>query len=921
MDGDHAEPTALAPFGEAGAGEGKIQRPIGIASDGKGNLYVVDRENNRVLKFDESGKFLMQFGSAGSANGQFNEPREIAVSAAGNIWVSELGNKRLQQFTPSGVFIRKITYSGFVMPYGLAAGPSEVLWVSDLGAHALFRFKEDGSFVGTSGTHENLTLDSPQGLATDAKGNAWLVDNGLNKVLKFSPTGDLLMQFGSSGSGSGQLKTPVAIAVAPSGNILISENLNNRIQQFQPNGRYLRKFGSLGAGNNQFSEPRGIALGAGGTAFIADAANHRITRWTHPELDAQSGVVKVEVKVDNEAPKAFYDQACAERDCSKSGELLFNSSFYSTGQHKVVVTATDGVKLTTPKELIVNTVKDATKPALTATSPFFTAPAGWVEQKSYSYTATAKDPGGYGVTSLELKIDGKTVSSSSQACPNGGCERTLSGTLNMANYKGGAHPAELIATDAAGLKEKKVWTVNVAPKGTIPAAEAEDTIEAAEETSGEAILLPAPETQTPEEKKAPPILNQDGEEISSENTFVESTMTTDPSKGFQLLTSEGLVSITPVGTGGTPTQPTPGEEAGVSGNTGPGVDTSFRPIYDGGLQFQQIRTIAAPEEYTWKVNMFDNQVLQQIDARTAEVYEIDEQEVKHPAFNIRAEFAHDAVGTAVPTSLTVSGTNLITLKVQYRAGNPAAGGAPFVYPITAGTGWEGGFVTEYVDIPDEPKPKTLAEKLAIELAARTTTIIGPPEPVPASEAEGGASSSSVPELRRQFSRSACGHNFEWYEGKEGTESIAFGKGMCGNAFDPNDHPKHIVWRGGMKGAFLYRPGIKVRHNDAHACTKDTPGYSVISDYVVKAANECQFGPKTSDGNGGIHSEAGHYLRAQAHWELGHRGRCYSTEGPIECPPDVNNPWVWEDRALELHLWPSGNVDLTVGAGNHPAPPN
>jgi hypothetical protein len=345
-----------------------------------------------------------------------------------------------------------------------------------------------------------------------------------------------------AGGGLGSPTAPIRDVADPAPQVVVKSP-----PLFQTNGTYLKKFGASGTGTSQFQEPRGLALDSSGTLVVADAGNHRVSRWSHPNHDPQSGVTKVEVKVDNEAPNVFYNQPCAERDCSAAGGLLFNSGFYATGQHKVIVTATDGVKLTTPKELIVSTVKDTIKPTLTATSPFFTAPEGWVEQKSYSYAATAKDPGGYGITSLVLKIDGSTVNSVSQTCPNGGCEKSLSGSINMANYKGGAHPAELIATDGAGLKETKAWTVNVAPKGNVPAAEAEDTLEAVEETGGQSVLAPDPTTESLGEE-APPILKQSGTAIHSEGAPVESTMTSNPADGFTLNTSEGPVSITPVGT-------------------------------------------------------------------------------------------------------------------------------------------------------------------------------------------------------------------------------------------------------------------------------------------------------------------------------------------------------------------------------------
>ena len=149
----------------------------------------------------------------------------------------------------------------------------------------------------------------------------------------------------------------------------------------------------------------------------------------------------------------------------------------------------------------------------------------------------------------------------------------------------------------------------------------------------------------------------------------------------------------------------------LNGSSSASAEPSGVPPYDGGMTFTQIAGPTAPEEYSWEVVLSDEQRLEQIDERRAEVYK-EADEVKHLAFVIYAEPAHDAVGSAVPTTLAVSGANIVTLTVHHRAGNPAAGGAAFVYPVTQGAGWEGGFQTDYVDIPDEPGPEELASEPA-----------------------------------------------------------------------------------------------------------------------------------------------------------------------------------------------------------------
>lgn len=111
--------------------------------------------------------------------------------------------------------------------------------------------------------------------------------------------------------------------------------------------------------------------------------------------------------------------------------------------------------------------------------------------------------------------------------------------------------------------------------------------------------------------------------------------------------------------------------------------------------FPAIYSPAEPEEFSFEVTLGEEQELRQINEQEIGVYYSE----GHPAFSIQAMAAHDAVGATVPTTIRKTDENVITLTVHHREGNPAAGGAPFVYPIVAGVGWEGGFVTTIVEMP------------------------------------------------------------------------------------------------------------------------------------------------------------------------------------------------------------------------------
>lgn len=120
------------------------------------------------------------------------------------------------------------------------------------------------------------------------------------------------------------------------------------------------------------------------------------------------------------------------------------------------------------------------------------------------------------------------------------------------------------------------------------------------------------------------------------------------------------------------------------------------PAYDGDMTFRMIHGPEDPEEFSWQVMLNGDQELEAIDDQHVEIYYT---EGHHPALEISAEAAHDADGSDVPTTLSVSGDSIITLTVHHRDGDPNKGGSPFAYPILAGPGWEGGYQTFIVTGP------------------------------------------------------------------------------------------------------------------------------------------------------------------------------------------------------------------------------
>jgi DNA-binding beta-propeller fold protein YncE len=85
-------------WGSLGDGNGQFNDAAGIGADALGHIYVVDRGNDRIEKFDSNGKFITAWGSLGAGNGQFNKISDVTVGLAGKVYVSDYGNNNIQVF-------------------------------------------------------------------------------------------------------------------------------------------------------------------------------------------------------------------------------------------------------------------------------------------------------------------------------------------------------------------------------------------------------------------------------------------------------------------------------------------------------------------------------------------------------------------------------------------------------------------------------------------------------------------------------------------------------------------------------------------------------------------------------------------------------------------------------------------------------
>ena len=142
-----------------------------------------------------------------------------------------------------------------------------------------------GLFVLPHGIHVdadgNVWVTDSQGTQDGTKGH---------QVIKFTPEGEVLLtlgQAGMTGSEPGLLNEPCDVITAPNGDIFVSdghsgqnaeppEGSTGRIIKFSPEGEYIMEWGQIGDATGEFRTPHGMAFDSQGRLFVADRGNHRI---------------------------------------------------------------------------------------------------------------------------------------------------------------------------------------------------------------------------------------------------------------------------------------------------------------------------------------------------------------------------------------------------------------------------------------------------------------------------------------------------------------------------------------------------------------------------------------------------------------------------------------------------------------------
>jgi len=248
-------------WGSRGSGDRQFKVPYSIGIDSQHKIYVVDRENHRIQKFDTNGTFIAKGGNGrGSSNNQFDSPEDIVFSPFG-IFVADTGNDRILKFNSNFTLVNKWGSKGtgdekFIHPHAIDVHSKGNVYVGELNEPGVKVFDSNGKFLkrwGSNGTGDGEFSLPQEHIAVDSKDRVYIVFGASNPRVQIFDTNDTFLgkigspckmstdegcidpdESGPLESGDGQLSRPEHVSIDSEGNVFVVDRGNQRIQVFAP---------------------------------------------------------------------------------------------------------------------------------------------------------------------------------------------------------------------------------------------------------------------------------------------------------------------------------------------------------------------------------------------------------------------------------------------------------------------------------------------------------------------------------------------------------------------------------------------------------------------------------------------------------------------------------------------------------------
>jgi streptogramin lyase len=200
-----------------------LDQPGGLCLDKAGNIYIADKNNNRIRKVDRTTGIISTYagngtfgysGDGGAADAtKLAFPRGVSIDTLGNIYIADFGNHRVRKVDAISGNISTVAGTGspgyagnngpaiaarLTDPHGVYVSRRGNLYIADYGNNVVRVVTPDGvmhtvagsglhGYSGDAGAALSATMQGPTAVCTDQLENLYIADWGNSAIRKVTP--------------------------------------------------------------------------------------------------------------------------------------------------------------------------------------------------------------------------------------------------------------------------------------------------------------------------------------------------------------------------------------------------------------------------------------------------------------------------------------------------------------------------------------------------------------------------------------------------------------------------------------------------------------------------------------------------------------------------------------------------------------
>ncbi|KAI6658983.1 PKD domain-containing protein [Oopsacas minuta] len=261
-------PTAYCCKRSDNKAPGELNVPRGIAVHYQtGNIYITDRDNNRVQVFSSNRDYLFMFSE------KMNKPVGICISQ-NKVFVTQVQGHCVNMYELEGKLIRSVGGEGngevqFYHPQGLdTSDRNSNVYVCDRDNYRVQILTEKLKFNSMLGIG---LFNNPRDVKV-TRDRVLVLDGSDPCMFVFNSDHVLINRLITRGIGK-QTNNPIRFDIDRDYNIIMSDYSDHCVSVFNQEGEQIHKFGKKGQGIGEFYNPFGIVLDNTGHIIVVSDKN------------------------------------------------------------------------------------------------------------------------------------------------------------------------------------------------------------------------------------------------------------------------------------------------------------------------------------------------------------------------------------------------------------------------------------------------------------------------------------------------------------------------------------------------------------------------------------------------------------------------------------------------------------------------